>query len=186
MKYAFVFALLLGGCTREGSAVGGGGDGTDGGASDDAGGSMSDGGTTGTGDDMSPAMLPELMPGKYTATSSGLLANNCQAPPEGTNLGTWTVTKVAAGTYNIIVDPNLTPAVVTAQGDAYRGSTSDSGMPLWGCQMRETYRLSLDPMNATTVGGTMNTVFEALSGDCSQYEPVLPCQQMYQVTLTIQ
>jgi hypothetical protein len=49
--------------------------------------------------------------------------------------------------------------------------------------MRETYRLSLTPTSPTHTEGRLDTVFDVLQGDCSTYEPVLPCTQSYALDL---
>jgi hypothetical protein len=185
--------FLVAACTRHNPAPGGvgGGGASDGGVASDGadmsdtgagGGGGDDGGAT-SGGDLAPAPLPDLPSGNYSATSSGLLANNCTAPPENADLGIWMLKVVSPTVWNLTVDKNLSPAVLDRMGALFVGQTTDTGMPIYGCMMRETYELSLTPTSTAQAQGRLDTVFDQLSGDCSQYEPVLPCTQSYAVTL---
>jgi hypothetical protein len=151
-----------------------------------------DGGITGSGDggaaaepgDMAtPAPLPVLSSASYAATSTGLLANSCTVPPDD-DLGIWSLTVVNPSVWNVTLAPGLAPAVLNRKGDAFAGQVAETGMPIYGCMMRETFQVSLTPTSATEAQGRLDTVFDALAGDCSLYEPVLPCTQSYAVRLT--
>jgi hypothetical protein len=174
--------LVAAGCTRHnGDPAGVGGNGplpadADGGASDDAGGDSA-------GDMAMSAPLPMPAPGNYSATSAGLLANSCTAPPDGADLGLWSLKVVNPTVWNLTLAKGLAPAVLERAGALFVGQTAETGMPIWGCTMRETYELTLAPTSMAHAEGRLDTVFSVVEGDCSMYEPVLPCTQSYAVAL---
>jgi hypothetical protein len=179
MHKVLFFVLLAAGCAEQPIA------GMDPGAPTTPAADVGNGVTAGGGDPGGPAALPTLDPGNYTALSNGLLGNDCLAPPvKDGMLGTWTWKTVTPEVWNLAIDPNLPPAVVTRQGDALTGDTAESGMPLWGCQMRETYVVTLTPSSPAAAAGTIETRFEVVSGNCAQYEPTLPCAQRYAIAIT--
>jgi hypothetical protein len=181
---SFLFLFAIGACTRPNvmSAGGVGGNAPSGG----------DGGITGDGDggaavapgDMATsAPLPMLSSASYAATSTGLLANSCTVPPDD-SLGTWSLTVVNPSVWNVTLAKGLAPAVLNRVGTVFAGQVAETGMPIYGCMMRETYKVSLTPTSTTQAEGRLDTVFDALAGDCSMYEPVLPCTQSYAVRLS--
>jgi len=86
--------------------------------------------------------------------------------------------------WNATLAPGLAPAVLNRVGKVFAGQVAETGMPIFGCMMRETYKVSLTPTSTTQAEGRLDTVFDALAGDCSMYEPVLPCTQSYAVRLS--
>ena len=86
--------------------------------------------------------------------------------------------------WNVTLAKGLAPAVLTRTGQTFAGQVAETGMPIFGCTMRETYKLSLTPTSTSQAQGRLDTVFDALAGDCSMYEPVLPCTQSYAVHLS--
>jgi hypothetical protein len=129
------------------------------------------------------APLPVLSSGSYAATSTGLLANSCTVPPDD-NLGNWSLTVVNPSVWNVTLAKGLPPAVLNRMGARFAGQVAETGMPIYGCMMRETYKVSLTPTSTTQAQGQLDTVFDVLAGDCSLYEPVLPCTQSYAVGLS--
>jgi hypothetical protein len=178
------FALMAVGCTREAPSTGGGdpgplttpAGGPIGGVNGDNG-----GGDTGGGN---PAQLPALMSGNYQALSTGLLQNNCLTTPAGSDLGTWAVKVVNPTVWNVTVDQSMPIAVLDLNGVLFTGETGDEGMPIYGCTMQETWHLELTPTSTTAADGTIKMTLTNVSGDCSQYEPMLPCSTQYQVGMT--
>jgi len=146
-------------------------------AGDDDGGAAAE-----PGDMATPAPLPVLSSASYAATSTGLLANNCTVPPDD-DLGTWSLTVVNPSVWNVTLAMGLAPAVLNRVGTVFAGQVAETGMPIFGCMMRETYKVSLTPTSTTEADGRLDTVFDALGGDCSGYEPILPCTQSYAVRL---
>jgi hypothetical protein len=187
MKQAlwFVCVLAIGGCTRPNvmSAGGVGGNAASGDDGGITGGDEDGGAATAPGDMATAAPLPMLSSASYAATSKGLLANNCTVPPDDT-LGTWSLTVVNPSVWNVTLAMGLAPAVLNRMGPVFAGQVAETGMPIFGCMMRETYKVSLTPTSTTQAEGRLDTVFDVLDGDCSQYEPVLPCTQSYAVRLT--
>ena len=182
----FVFVLAIGACTRpNGMLAGGGGDvpapgDADGGIPGNADG---DGAAAEPGDMATATPLPVLSSASYAATSTGLLANSCTVPPDD-DLGIWSLTVVNPSVWNVTLAPGLAPAVLNRMGNTFAGQVAETGMPIYGCMMRETFAVSLTPTSTTKAQGRLDTVFDALAGDCSLYEPVLPCTQSYAVRLT--
>jgi hypothetical protein len=180
----FVFVLAIGACTRP-NAMSSGGIGGNAPSGDDGGltGGGDDGGAAAEPGDMATAApLPALSSASYAATSMGLLANSCTVPPDD-NLGTWSLTVVTPSVWNVTLAKGLAPAVLDRVGQVFAGQVAETGMPIFGCTMRETYKLSLTPTSTTQAEGRLDTVFDVLAGDCSEYEPVLPCTQSYAVSL---
>jgi hypothetical protein len=181
----FLFVLVIGACTRPNALPAGGVGGNapsdgDGGVTGDG----SDGGAAAEPGDMATAApLPMLSSGSYAATSAGLLANSCTVPPDD-NLGTWSLKVVNPSVWNVTLAMGLAPAVLNRMGPLFAGQVAETGMPIYGCTMRETYKVSLTPSSTTQAEGRLDTVFDALAGDCSMYEPILPCTQSYALRLT--
>lgn len=184
------FVLAIGACTRPNAMTAGGvggnapsgGDG--GGVTGDGDGTSGDAGAAAAPGDMAMAApLPMLSSASYAATSTGLLANSCTVPPDD-SLGTWSLTVVTPSVWNVTLAVGLAPAVLDRAGMVFAGQVAETGMPIYGCMMRETYKLSLTPTSTTQAEGRLDTVFDALAGDCSLYEPVLPCTQSYAVRLS--
>jgi len=174
-----LFVLVLGACTRPNPMPAGG----VGGNAPSDGNEGSTAPTTEPGDMATAAPLPALSSASYAATSTGLLANDCTVPPDD-DLGTWSLTVVNPSVWNVTLAKGLAPAVLERAGMVFAGQVAETGMPIFGCTMRETYKLSLTPTSTTQATGRLDTVFDALAGDCSQYEPMLPCTQSYAVRLT--
>jgi len=176
----FFVAFALAACTRPNTS----GAGTGGNAPwDGAGGVLNGGGATSEPGDMATAApLPMLSTASYAATSTGLLANSCTVPPDD-QLGTWSLTVVTPSVWNVTLAQGLAPAVLERAGSVFAGEVAETGMPIFGCTMRETYKVSLTPTSTTEADGRLDTVFDALGGDCSGYEPILPCTQSYAVRL---
>jgi hypothetical protein len=172
----FVLVCASGACTRPNVMSGGG-----------VGGNAPSDGNVGVVGGAAPgdmaAALPMLSSASYVATSTGLLTNSCTVPPDD-SLGTWSLTVVNPSVWNLTLAMGLAPAVLSRVGSAFVGEVAETGMPIYGCTMRETYKLSLTPTSTTQAEGRLDTVFDALTGDCSGYEPVLPCTQSYAVRLS--
>ena|SRR6185312_2374646 len=184
----FVFVLAIGACTRPNGMLAGGGGGGDVPAPGDVDGGIignadGDGAAAEPGDMATATPLPVLSSASYAATSTGLLANSCTVPPDD-DLGIWSLTVVNPSVWNVTLAPGLAPAVLNRMGNTFAGQVAETGMPIYGCMMRETFAVSLTPTSTTKAQGRLDTVFDALAGDCSLYEPVLPCTQSYAVRLT--
>jgi hypothetical protein len=180
----FLFVFAIGACTRPNAMSAGdvGGNGPSGGDGGITGGDDGGGAAAEPGDMATAAPLPMLSSASYAATSAGLLANSCTVPPDD-HLGTWSLTVVNPSVWNVTLAKGLGPAVLNRMGTVFAGQVAESGMPIYGCMMRETYKVSLTPTSTTQAEGQLDTVFDALAGDCSMYEPVLPCTQSYAVRL---
>jgi hypothetical protein len=177
-----LFLLAIAACTRP-NAMPAGGTGGNAPSGGDVAVTADDGGAAVPGDMATAMPLPALSSASYAATSTGLLANSCTVPPDD-DLGTWTLTVVNPSVWNVTLAAGLGPAVLNRAGKVFAGQVAETGMPIYGCMMRETYKVSLTPTSTTQAEGRLDTVFDALSGDCSQYEPVLPCTQSYAVRLS--
>jgi hypothetical protein len=178
-----VLVVAIGACTRPNVMAGGGVGGNEPSGSDGGMTGSDDGGATAAPGDMATAApLPLLSSASYAATSTGLLANSCTVPPDD-DLGTWSLTVVNPSVWNVTLAMGLAPAVLNRAGSVFAGQVAETGMPIYGCMMRETFEVSLTPTSTTQAQGRLDTVFDALSGDCSMYEPVLPCTQSYAVRL---
>jgi hypothetical protein len=174
--------LVAAACTRHNPTPGGddvGGNGATA-AGDDGGAAIAPAGDMAT-TTTAPPPMPQS--GMYAAASKGLLANSCTVPPDD-DLGTWALTVVSPSVWNVTLGKGLGPAVLNLVGGSYVGKVAESGMPIWGCTMRETYKLALTATSDAAAQGRLDTVFDVLDGDCSGYEPVLPCTQSYSVVLS--
>lgn len=185
----FLLVLAAGACTRPNATLAGGVGGNapasgdaDGGIGGADGGSDDGGATAPAGDMATTPPLPVLSSASYAATSTGLLADSCTVPPDD-DLGIWSLSVVTPSVWNVTLAAGLAPVVLNRMGNVYAGQVAETGMPIYGCTMRETYKVSLTPTSTTQAQGRLDTVFDALAGDCSLYEPVLPCTQSYAVRL---
>jgi hypothetical protein len=183
-----VFVVLSGvaGCHYSPGGVGGGP--TDG--LDDAGTASSDGGTTDgatAATDGTIAPAPALQAGSYAASSTGLFSNTCQDGMTGNALpggATWTVSVVSPGVLNVAISKSDPTMVLTWNGKAYVGQLVETGMPEYGCTLKDTVTLMITPSNDSHADGHAKEDLSADPGTCSDVEPVLPCSTDHQVTLT--
>jgi hypothetical protein len=184
MRTLAILGLLGVGCTSQVPPLSGGDPGPLTTPAASVGGGGADNGDNGGGGTGGSTNLPPLASGSYSAVSSGLTANNCQTTPAGADLGTWTVKVVNPAIWNVTIDPGMPIAVLDLSGAFFVGDTSDQAMPLWGCMMSETWNLRFTPTSTTSADGSAEMVLDKVSGDCTQYEPVLPCKTGYAVGLT--